>query len=91
MAKLIKANGSEQEVHQANGKTFTAEELQGYVGGYIELVKIGTKDMYMDENGKFKQAMNINRRATDLAIMAGITDGDFVVGDVVLCDPGETD
>ncbi len=91
MAKLIKANGSEQEVHPANGKTFTLEELQGYVGGYVELLKVGTKDMYLNEEGKFKQAMNINRRATDLAIMAGITDGDFVVGDIVLCEPGEID
>ncbi len=37
MARLIKVNGEEIEVFPKQGETFTSEELEGFVGGYIYL------------------------------------------------------
>jgi hypothetical protein len=40
MAKLIKADGETRELRPADGTDcFTLEELQKYVGGYIEVVR----------------------------------------------------
>ena len=83
MALLIKADGSEMEVHPANGKCFTLEELQGFVGGYIQEIDVGDREMYLNEEGKYLN-LPLNARATRLAVMAGIADTDFVVGSVVI-------
>ena len=76
MAKLIKVDGSDQEVHPADGKAFTLEELQGFVGGYIERLQVGFREMYLNEEGKLHK-LPLNRRATDLARMAGISNLDY--------------
>lgn len=41
MAAYIKTDGTKQEVHPANSKRFTPEELQGFVGGPVELIDLG--------------------------------------------------
>lgn len=38
MATLFMANGTIKHVVPENGKTFTLEELQQHVGGYVELI-----------------------------------------------------
>lgn len=38
MATLYRTDGSTTEVAPANGKTFTLAELQGFVGGIIQIV-----------------------------------------------------
>jgi len=83
MATLIKVDGSEQEVHPEKGTTFTLEELQNLVGGYIERIQVGSKEMYLNEDGKMKR-LPLNRRATMIARLAGIADSDYVVGDVLI-------
>jgi len=85
MARLIKANGAEIEIKPKNGSTFTLEELQKVVGGYIELVptKIGNH-MYVNEEGKL-QNLAFNPSATRLMKYRG----DYVVGDAILLMPGE--
>lgn len=42
---LIRADGSMQWRYPENKKSFTLEELQGFVGGYIELVRLPVKVM----------------------------------------------
>ncbi len=67
-------------VHPADGKKFTLEELQGYVGGYIELVRLprgnGRATMYANEEGLlFGLAVN-----TEASAVAGQT----LVGPVIV-------
>lgn len=88
MAMLYEPNGSESEVQPKNGKTFSLEELQAAVGGYIELVTIqgGSKLMLVNEEGKLN-GLPFNDVATQL--MAN--PHDFVVGNALVCSPKEVD
>ena len=91
MATLMRVNGSTEEVHPKKGKVFTLEELQGFVGGYIERVPLGNdRYMWLNEEGKLHD-LPLNERATVLAIGSGaIHPHDCVVGDVLI-EKGETD
>lgn len=40
MATLYKTDGTQEEVRPANGRHFTVEELQGYVGGDFEIITL---------------------------------------------------
>lgn len=85
MAKLIKTTGEITDISPANGKTFKLEELQKYIGGYIELV-YGNKEnliLVIDEDGKSK-GLETNHYVTEL-YRGIISEDDFIVGNVVLC------
>lgn len=89
MGKLIKVDGSERIVTPADGKQFTLEELQGYVGGNIQRIGLpGGVGMYLNEDGK-GLLLEENKRATVLGRVAGIADDDFIVGDVVILSKAE--
>ena len=77
MGKFIKASGEITEVSPVNGKDFSMEELQKFVGGYFEFVRcIGGLTMACNEEGVLRNlprngwASNIARRP--------------IVGDVVI-------
>ncbi len=78
------ANGSETWVRPKNKKSFSLEELQRLVGGYIEIIqtKIQGKVMVINEEGKLKE-LPVNMKATGLYIYG---DHDKIVGDVLLID-----
>jgi hypothetical protein len=81
MAKLIKADGTESTVEPRRKKKFTLEELQKFVGGYIEALVIPrTPDgdlMIVNEEGKLKH-LPVNVAASGLYLR------DSIVGDVVI-------
>lgn len=82
MAQLIKTDGTVQEVTPANGKGFTLEELQGFVGGYIEPVRLGPgKTMLVNEEG-LGMELAYNSVASELA-------GQPLVGNAVVVDGKE--
>lgn len=87
MAILIPAAGETREVQPADGVTFTIHELQGFVGGYIEAVRVGDDYLFLNEEGKLKQ-LPVNRAATVLTLGLIAAD-DYIVGDCVLCSPLE--
>lgn len=94
MATLYKAaDNSSTEVHPKNGEEFSLEELQEYVGGWIELVLLDretNKCMWIDEEGKLKNKP-MNERATLLVRGKGlIADNDFIVGDALVTKGKET-
>lgn len=92
MATLIKHTGEVSQVTPNNGKTFSLEELQGFVGGYIELIKLHDgKLMFLNEEGKLKDDLKnkLNKTATLLLIDAGGLPGDYIVGDVIICNNKE--
>lgn len=88
MAKLIKTDNSVTEVSPKNGTDFSLEELQGFVGGYIEIVYPLTgapkgSILVVNEEGKLI-GLPVNGIATG---MMGFTD--TIVGDVLLCDTNQ--
>jgi hypothetical protein len=68
MAKLIDIDGEVTQVQPKNESKFTLDELQGYVGGYIEVVpqfKFSRKVFLVDEEGLLK-GLEMNLIATGL-------------------------
>lgn len=59
MALLIKTDGTSQRVEPGNGARFTLQELQDFVGGYIERVPLNLPldepepnfEMFVNEEG----------------------------------------
>ena len=95
MAQLIRAVAEDhvfmKEVAPANGKTFTLEEMQGFVGGYIEALRLtGNSVMYLNEDGK-RLDLPYNLVADMLAHrMTLIAPNDRIVGDVLIASLSET-
>lgn len=91
MAKLIKTDGTITEVKPAKGKTFLLEELQGFVGGSIEIVGLSGKLglMCLNENGKL-DGLPYNSVA-DALFQYRRGSGDFIVGDVLVGTEQEID
>jgi len=86
MATLIKSNGEEINVIPNNKKDFQLDELQKYVGGFIEVVR--TKDnkiMVINEEGKVND-LPINQKASELY---QYNEFDFIAGDVLICQSNE--
>lgn len=87
MARLIRADGTEQEVHPGNGRRFTLPEMQAYVGGYIERVRLrpknGRRTLLVNEEGLI-EGLPYNPKASAMALP-----GTMLVGDALLCEPGE--
>lgn len=84
MATLIKTDGTLTVVHPKAGigNPFTLEELQGYVGGLIELIyppdgKIGI----VNEEGLLL--------GLDYNLRASLATGYDLVGDVLICEDSE--
>lgn len=81
MAQLIYANGRVENVSPKNGTDFTLEELNEFVGGYIEIVYLNDgRLMVVNEEGKLK-ALPINVRAT--ALYGSV---DIITGNALICD-----
>ena len=77
MAQLYKPNGPVAEVVPNNGETFTLEELQNHIGGYIELIRLPRGLVaYCDEDGYAKRLPS-NKRYNALY-------GRPVVGNVIV-------
>lgn len=90
MALILRTDGTQESKSPADGKTFTLKELQDVVGGYIERVVLpNKKEIYLNEEGKLK-GLKENPRATTLAAFV-LGPGDYIVGDVIVCDPGEVE
>lgn len=89
MAKVYNAETGEQKtVLPANGKEFTLKELQGYVGGNIELVhpiegNIVYGDIWAHEEELLKSSCHMNEVISDMV-------GHSIVGDVIITQLGET-
>ena len=86
MAQLNKANGETSKVLPGNGKVFTLQELQSFVGGYIEFRHIDGEIMVMNEEGKLMGLPNNNEATNVLMELKAIASDDYVVGDVLICN-----
>ena len=80
----IKANGETKDVSPMNGTDFSLEEAQGFVGGYIEVVRLSpTQIMIVNEEGIIR-GMRLNENASLIATMShGFSYP--IYGDVLVC------
>ena len=89
MAILFKANGTQEIVNPKDGNTFTLEELQGYVNGYIEKVSIRNKLHSADYWWWVNEEGRINGSA--LNNLVSLISGDTIMGDCLLVSQEETE
>jgi hypothetical protein len=83
MGVWIKTDGQQVEVRPNDGKEFSLAEMQHFVGGYIELVRLRDgRRMFIDEEGKLKQKP-VNVIATAMYVR------DIIVGDALVVEDGE--
>ena len=77
---------SELKPYEPASETYTLEELQAAVGGYIQLITLANNyRMVIDEEGKIK-SKPINLQATLLAHECGaIFPNDVINGDALVC------
>jgi len=85
MATLLMADGREFPIT----KPLTLAAMQSYVGGYIEIVRIGgsldaLEILILDEDGRGK-AKPLNLEATRLYRGDPPRHGGIIVGDVIRC------
>lgn len=84
-ALLIKSDNSVTGITPANGEDFTLEELQGYVGGWIEIIEI-TPNVIMVVNEEGKGMLEPNGFATVIAkSQNAIFPHDYIAGDALMC------
>lgn len=76
-------------VEPENGKDFSLKELQGFVGGHIEIVPL-TKDrlMVVNEEGKLK-GLPLNLVATEIYNNESFCATDTIVGNALVCKRSE--
>jgi len=85
-AEIIKANGDREFTEPQNKKNFTLNELQGFVGGYIEITETNdNRLMIISEEGKLRK-LPTNGLATALYKYGK---KDVIVGDVVVINKNQ--
>lgn len=84
LSTVITTDGHRRNVEPSNGTDFSLEELNGFVGGYIEIVRLSKSQvMVVNEEGKL-MGLKPNLYATLLVQIAGHRD--TIVGNVLVCD-----
>jgi len=93
MATLINTKGAKKEV-SAKAERFDIVELQGFVGGFIEIVRLpkAEKFLVVNEEGKIQTPpLAFNREATEMFQQEYPTTKDYIVGNALLCSYEEVD
>ena len=81
---LLKVNGERVDVAPKNGKDYKIEELQGFVGGYIEIIRLSQSQiMVVNEEGAIN-GMRVNNNAS-LAVSMVFGFHYPIFGDVLVC------
>lgn len=82
---IIHSDGALTAVKPKDLKKFTLEELQNFVGGYIQIINLpANKLLVVNEEGRLYK-LPVNEKATALAQYCNaILPIDYIVGDAVL-------
>ena len=84
-AYLITEKLEVSKIKPKNGKNFDLREVQKYVDGYIQVVRL-TDEQIMIVNAEGKFTKGCNQIATAIAILhRAIFQNDYIAGDVVIC------
>ena len=74
-----------REIFPNDGESFTLEEMQALVGGYVQHIHLPKgRILMLKEDGKMMK-LPYNFQASMYAVEAGIADADFAVGNCVVC------
>ena len=85
MATLIDPRGNKEKVTPKDGVAFSVQELQDYVGGYIDVLSIGEGYLVFDVDGPSKDKL-YNKVATELAYKYHPKEFQgFISGKAVVC------
>lgn len=86
MATLYRTDGTTEPVEPKNGKDFKLNELYKILGvDMIEVVPMPTGElMVVDEEGKYKPRVIVNKKATGLFGKKGLFAGDFIAGNALV-------
>ena len=89
MGKLIKVDGTVSDILPQNGTDYKLAELQKFVDGYIEIVRLNDSEiMVVNEEGAFTKEPN--RLATIAALMYhAIRPNGIIFGDALVCKSSE--
>lgn len=86
MATLYKTNGDVIAVYPANGETFTIDEMQKHIGGYVAIAHLTeSKFLVCDEDGYITKRDQVNIPFRDAYPFAS----QIIVGDVLVASPRE--
>lgn len=80
---LIK-DGTMRPIAPMNGRDYTLWEMQNFVEGYIETLRVGKKILVVNEEGKVL-GLPINKVATDIIVNDGYSD--YICGPAMLIHP----
>ena len=90
-ATHLKANGESHIIEPKNGTDFTLKEMQDYVGGTIDLVKLTDGMIFvLNDDGKL-EGLEMNEQATKYFKLAypiekyPHNNDELIVGDVIYC------
>jgi hypothetical protein len=85
-AVLITTDGEQINKTPKNGTDFSLEELQEFVGGYIEIVSLGgALIMVVNDEGK-PLDLPLNKTATKEYWFYTKNYSDYIVGNVLMCE-----
>lgn len=89
MALIYRASGDVENVEPKNGTDFQLEELQAIVGGLIDcqMTNDGNDLIIFNDEGKLLE-LPYNEKATEI-YQERVYEGDFLVGDVLICKENE--
>lgn len=86
MAILVKTDGTIISVEPKNGTDFSLEELQGFVGGHIEIVRYSDSQILIcNEEGRIKNL------PTNWGMMAVANSVGWIHGDVLVCPASQVE
>lgn len=90
-AVLMMPDGDKREVEPADRHGFTLAEVQAFVGGFVQLVRLTEgRLMLINEEAKFMPGMQPNPAATRLAHHVGaIRNTDWICGPALICDASQ--
>jgi hypothetical protein len=85
-AFLLNPDGRREDVNPKNGKDFKLDELQGLLGGNIQILHMRHGElMVINEDGKLLD-LPLNKDSTVIAKWKGvISSKDCIVGTVLVC------
>jgi hypothetical protein len=85
MGILVKTSGEITEVTPHNEKYFSLKEVQEYVGGYVELFRVGNKQYLFNEEGTLLD-LPYNQVATEFFAKDCKQEVVGLVGNVLILD-----
>lgn len=89
---IVKTDGSKHVITPQVGTKFNLEELQEFVGGYIQVINLNEEQcMVVNENGKLYH-LEMNAEASVIAhSFRAIFPNDFIFGDAVIINNSQLD